>query len=177
MKLKLKKLYLYIIFFISILLLIPFIRGDYIDDGFVNSTIPNITMIIDHRIDFTNIIDNTSGIFIEQIIIDRNLSCGNQSFYTPNTILNTSGFPYTHWNCYPWTPPEELVYNNAMLSLNAAMMLLILGALLLPIAALFLILYGSKDYTTLLIATAASIDLFILVILFYYIKSIFVTIM
>ena len=176
-----KKLYSTVFICILILMLslilIPYAAADYIDEGFVNSTVPNITMLVDHRIDFTSIVDNASGIFIHDIIINRSLICGNQTFYIHNTIFNTSEFPYTHWNCYPWTPPEEEIFNSAILSLNAAMVLLILGALLLPLAALYLIVYGGKDYTTLLIALAISIDLFILVTLFYYIKSVFITIM
>lgn len=171
----------YIISFIILILFgIPSITADYIYGGdYIDNTYQNITLTADNRIDFANIWDNESGIYFENMVINLEWSCGNQSFIEPNTTHLTSGLPYEDWYCVPYIPVilHEEQINSAVLSLNAAMALLMLGAILLPLSALFLIFFGGRDFITLIIATVAAINLVILIMLFYYIKAAILAIM
>ena len=94
-----KKWYLLLI----LILCISTVKADSLTSPtIINNTYKNITVYIDNTIYFTNLYDNASGIFFDDIyfsIGNTNYTCGNENITYNNYTTNSSLFPLTNWTC------------------------------------------------------------------------------
>ena len=145
MDVKMKKWYILILL---LLICISTVKADSLSPpDLINNTYKNITVYIDNTIYFTNLYDNASGIFFDNIyfsIGSTNYTCGDENITYDNYTTNSSLFPLNNWTC-----SSEIIINYCENARETVFIAFSIIALMVLVGAAFLIInIFTGDLTT-----------------------------